>query len=661
MKEFIKQFLAYVLSAAIMVASPGVAVGQSQTPAAKPASTAKVAPNAGDPWPRVIDSNGATISIYQPQVESWTGNVLKAYTAVKVKTAGKTATDYGVIWFTANTEVDKVNRVVTLTNFNITKQNFPTLPNNGKSYASAFTGELPWNQTIPLDLLESDLAINGDASALKKYAVQNDPPKIIYSASPAVLALIDGKPVLGPEQDHLQKVVNTRALIVYDTSKYSYYVALMDGWMEAPTIEGPYTVARHAPTKDLKKIEDAAQKSDSNQPLGNPQQSLEEAYGEDEVPTVYVSTTPAELLITQGQPQLTPILGTSLLYVSNTGNDIFMDSGNNNYYVLLAGRWFSGASLQSGPWAYVAGSSLPTDFAKIPASNPKASVLVSVPGTAQAKEALIANSIPQTAAINRTGATLNVSYSGAPDFQPIPETQLTYAVNTATPVVYVPSAGGYYACFEGRMVHVHECDRTVDSCDERASGDLYDSGKFSGALRDLCAGVRIYAFGGVRGLYAWILRDGGVVGRRSRVRHRIQLRAVRYECLLGAGALHLRRGSRIWLERGGGMGPGVWGGHGGGSLLQPVVGPGRLLGLGLCGSGMGLGRLRRRCRCQRLWTVGQYGVCGHAGCVGESLYRERGDSGTRDLLQPGDGELGLRGTRSELQRVHRHGTDWNQR
>ena len=171
--------------------------------------------------------------------------------------------------------------------------------------------------------------------------MQNDPPRIIYSTTPAVLALIDGKPVLGPEQDHLQKVINTRALIVYDTSKYTYYLALMDGWMDAPTIEGPYTVARHDPSKALTKIRQVAESSDSNQPLGNPEQSLQETWGENEVPTVYVSTVPAELLLTQGQPQFTPILGTTLLYVSNSGNDIFMDSSNNNYYILLAGRWFS--------------------------------------------------------------------------------------------------------------------------------------------------------------------------------------------------------------------------------------------------------------------------------------------------------------------------------
>jgi len=444
MKDPHMKFLACLLTLSITVTAPGIAVAQAPA-----ANTAKVAPDAGDPWPRVVTSQGATISIYQPQIDTWSGNQLKAYAAVKVKTAGKKDTDYGVIWFSAQTEVDKVNRVVTLTNFDITKQSFPTLPNNGAAYASALTGELPWNQTLPLDLLQSDLAIAANADAQKTYQLQNNPPRIIYSTTPAVLALIDGKPVLGPEQDHLQKVINTRALIVYDPSKYTYYLALMDGWMGSPTIEGPYTVARRDPSKDLQKVRQAAQTSDSNQPLGNPEQSLQETWGEDEVPTVNVSMVPAELLLTQGQPQFTPILGTSLLYVSNSGNDIFMDSSNNNYYILLAGRWFSSASLQNGPWAYVSATGLPPDFAKIPATSPKASVLVSVPGTPQAKEALIANEIPQTATITRAAAKINVTYSGAPDFQPIADTNLTYAVNTVTPVIYVPPSSTYFAVQNG--------------------------------------------------------------------------------------------------------------------------------------------------------------------------------------------------------------------
>ena len=51
--------------------------------------------------------------------------------------------DYGVIWITARTEVDKVNRMVTLLDLNMTKQSFPTLPNNGSAYANAFSKTCP--------------------------------------------------------------------------------------------------------------------------------------------------------------------------------------------------------------------------------------------------------------------------------------------------------------------------------------------------------------------------------------------------------------------------------------------------------------------------------------------------------------------------------------
>ncbi len=51
---------------------------------------------------------------------------------------------------------------------------------------------------------------------------------------------------------------------------------------------------------------------------------------------------------------------------------------------------------------------MPPDFAKIPVDSPKATVLASVPGTPQAQEGLIANSIPQTATITRSEAKLTV-------------------------------------------------------------------------------------------------------------------------------------------------------------------------------------------------------------------------------------------------------------
>lgn len=451
MKATFERFVAYLLVFSIGLGSPLLALPQTPptTPAAQ--TTAKAAPpplSPNDPWPRVVPFQGSTISIYQPQVESWNGHQLSARSAVKVQKPGKQAIDYGVIWFTAQTEVDKVNRLVTVLNFAVTKQSFPTIPNNGDAYTKAFVSDLPALQTVPLDMLEAELAVTNAADQQKKYPLQNNPPQIIFSTTPAVLALIDGAPVLRPSADKLQKVINTRAMILFDPGKKKYYLALMDGWMEADRVDGMYSPAKREPTKDLDKILQAAQAAGQNQPLGNPQQSLKEAEEDGQLPTVFVMTTPAELLVTQGQPEYASIPGTSLQYVTNTGSDIFQDPANQTYYILTAGRWFQSSALQTGGgWTY-AGGNLPADFAKIPPYSPKASVLVSVPGTAQAKEAIIANSIPQTATITRSAATLTVTYDGAPDFQPIQGTTLTYAVNTATPVINVPG-NTYYAAQNG--------------------------------------------------------------------------------------------------------------------------------------------------------------------------------------------------------------------
>ncbi|MDD5640614.1 MAG: hypothetical protein PHX53_03125, partial [Syntrophales bacterium] len=150
---------------------------------------------------------------------------------------------------------------------------------------------------------------------------------------------------------------------------------------------------------------------------------------------------------TAGEPQYTPISGTNLLYVSNSEDNIFMDTGSQEYYVLLSGRWFKGKSLTEGPWTYVAPNQLPADFAKIPENSVKGFVLVNVAGTVQAKEAVLDNSIPQTATIDRKKATTEVKYAGDPKFDKIKDTNLEYAVNTGQPVF--KEGAKYYAVDQG--------------------------------------------------------------------------------------------------------------------------------------------------------------------------------------------------------------------
>jgi hypothetical protein len=61
---------------------------------------------------------------------------------------------------------------------------------------------------------------------------------------------------------------------------------------------------------------------------------------------------------------------------------------------------------------------------------------------------LISNSIPQTATISRKDASLSVTYDGDPQFEPIENTAMQYAVNTPTPVIQV-DPNSYCACENG--------------------------------------------------------------------------------------------------------------------------------------------------------------------------------------------------------------------
>src|SRR5262249_53472124 len=150
----------------------------------------------------------------------------------------------------------------------------------------------------------------------------------------------------------------------------------------------------------------------------------------------------------KGQPNLQPIAGTGLLWAANTTSDVIVDTVNNAYYVLLSGRWYTAATL-NGSWSYVASNALPAAFASIPASSPASVVLAAVAGTPQAREAVIENSIPQTAGVPlQGGPTFSAFYDGAPQWRPIAGTPLAYAVNSPTPIIKI-DASTYYALRAG--------------------------------------------------------------------------------------------------------------------------------------------------------------------------------------------------------------------
>jgi hypothetical protein len=393
-------------------------------------------------WPRAFDAAGYEYAVYQPSIDQWPGNQLSGRFAVATRPAGTSNETYGVVWFTARTEIDKMHRLVTLEDFKITKVKFPTEKGLQTQFEAALQEHLPETaKTIPLDHLEAVFAASADITKVRIAEVKNDPPHIIYTTRASILVQIDGPPILKPLEGDYERVVNTRAILLLNTNVMyqAYYLSTAGSWYTSVSIEGPWTPTTFLPG-DINAAYEAAMKTGQVDPA-LPRQPLAEP------PVVYVATTPTELLESNGIANLESIPGTDLLYVSNSDNAIFYYLNETNYYVLISGRWFKCPTLY-GPWTYVAKGQLPSDFSKIPPNSEKSNVLLSVPGTPQAQEAAIAATIPQTATIIRTQVVLQVAYIGGPSFVAIPGTSLFYASNTTTPVIMVNSKL-YYACQGG--------------------------------------------------------------------------------------------------------------------------------------------------------------------------------------------------------------------
>ena len=405
-------------------------------------------------WPRQITTgDGTVIYLYAPQVESWDQRKLEARAAVAVQTPDSAEPTYGVIWISARTRVDRQNRAVNLDDLQVTKANFPAA-GGGPDYLALMRQNVPTGtRTIGLDRLQANLAAAHAIEKTRKTALKSDPPRIIYSTTKAMLVLIDGKPVLRQVAgSQLSRVVNTRALLLFDQGKSKYYLYLVDQWLEAASIDGPWSAAQDLPN-GLDTAKQAVVASKQVNLLDQAGSSARMAVDWGAFPTVYTSTVAAELIQAPGPQMLAPIEGTQLQQVQNTNDNVFIYTTTQDYYVLVSGRWFRAKSTD-GPWAFVPANALPADFAQIPPDNLASTVLASVAGTPQAQQALVDNIVPQTATVSRSQATFSPTFDGEPRFKPIAGTSLRYAANSASPIIEY-RGDPYYAVDHGVWFTAH--------------------------------------------------------------------------------------------------------------------------------------------------------------------------------------------------------------
>ena len=432
--------------ALLILAFAGLLVGQPAPTGAQgqPAPPAQLTP---DPWPKVRKVSGWTYTLFQPQLDQWDGYSFEAHAAVSVLPAGWKDPIFGAIEISAVTDVAKASRTVHFRDIRITRAVFPSAPAEAAAYEQGFQAMVANGaSTMSLDRLEISLAINGAEKKAEAVPVRNDPPRFVFSQSAAVLVPVDGPPVWRPVQGtRLERIVNTRAFVALDDSTGRFYIHLFDGFVEAPAIAGPWTRSSKVPPSMISLESTLARQNVIDPMTGptDPKNPAAKASLANGLPEVIVTTTPTELIVTDGPPDWVPIDGTMLLYVKNTTGNIFKDLNDQQTYVLATGRWFRAPDF-AGPWQYIAGTELPPDFARIPDDSPKENVKAAVPYTVQADEALIANEIPQTATIDRAKASFRPEIDGgSPDMRPIPDTPLSYVFNSPSPIIMVSPTEWY--------------------------------------------------------------------------------------------------------------------------------------------------------------------------------------------------------------------------
>jgi hypothetical protein len=419
----------------------------------EPPTTVEENDNAPDAWPKEFTTDdGATFSVYQPQFTAWDGLQLSGTSAVVVQSNSDAPKTYGSVALAIKTNTDAAKQTVYFEQIGVTQINFPSAKDKAAEWGAEVARRL--SQMMPsvgLDKLQENLDIASASRAASFAGLRNEPPQIIFSEKPALNITLDGDAQWRPLGDtSLQRAINTRVLLVRDGSRYLLH--LWDGYIEAPSLNGPWKVAENVPA-NLTSAEQQLAASEQVDLLAD-----EADDGDDEVaslkttpvPDIYVNTKPAELVVSEGALQWTPVADTQLLGASNTNAYLFKDIASQNSYILVSGRWFkSGESLSN--WQYVSADKLPADFARIPDNSPQEAVKAAVAGTEQAEEAAIANTVPEVVRVERTVTQMDnapVYDNGQPQLAPVDNTSLYYVLNSTTPVIKV---GGdtWFACENG--------------------------------------------------------------------------------------------------------------------------------------------------------------------------------------------------------------------
>jgi hypothetical protein len=334
------------------------------------------------PQQRAID--GYTLTIYAPQVRSWTGfERFTSTIAFALTPAGTSESHYGTATVAGDTVVDMDKRIVTIRSPRVADVTFANPVPTGYTTA-VIDASTRKSLDVRLDLFLAYLADEALPAQLPA-GFNPGPPPILVRSTETALLFIDGAPVmLAVPNTSLEVVVNANwPLLRHRTGGDRYFLLARDQWLTSDRLEHGWRAAASLPV-DFSNLPATHEYSviRSAVPLRNLARPI---------PEVVYALQPTELIVIDGRPSLETIAGAGgLQWVTNTRSPLFkLDS---SWYFLAAGRWFTTTDLDKGLWALT--RDLPQAFAAIPTDHPQSAVRAAVPGTVEARMAALEASVP---------------------------------------------------------------------------------------------------------------------------------------------------------------------------------------------------------------------------------------------------------------------------
>ena len=404
------------------------------------AGVARAAAITPDPWPREFTTpKGNTAVMYQPQFETFKGDTISGRAAISVLKKGETAPKFGVIFFTASVSVDRDDRSVEIRRIKVSRVRFPNItPEKEKTFAGIVEAEVPkWNLVISYDRVIENVKV---AEREKKSAqgLKNDPPKVLFAEEPTVLVTLDGEPQLRDVEGAPAEARRQHGPV--HGSRHAQQPLLPLGGQEV-VVRGARregAVARdRRPARRHRGPRRAGRRGAEEERQGRARRTTaprrRTRRRSSSPPSRPSSSSPRASLPSSPSRERGRISSRWRTRRATSSSTCRRRTTTRSCPAAGSGARRSPAEA----WTYVPPDSLPATFAKIPPDSDIGDMRASVPGTDEAEDAVLDAQIPQTTAVKRADAKLDVQYDGEPKFVGIEGTKTEYAINTPTSVLRI--------------------------------------------------------------------------------------------------------------------------------------------------------------------------------------------------------------------------------